>query len=67
MLANTPPTPYLRKFKQPVEAREGEVYIGYMMDATLGQDPQLNTHSDGFDGALRHGGGYGHVHKTAAL
>ena len=38
------------------------------MDATLGQDPQLNTHSDGFDGALRHGGGYGHVYyKTAVM
>lgn len=67
-VTNTPSTPYLRKFKEPVEAREGEVYIGYMMDATLGQDPQLNTHSDGFDGALRHGGGYGHVYyKTAVM
>lgn len=59
---------YINKFREPREVKEDEVYYGYMRDATLGNDPQLNTHSDGFDGALRHGGGYGHVYyKTAAM
>jgi len=59
---------YVNKFRDEREVREDEIYYGYMRDATLGNDAQLNTHSDGFDGALRHGGGYGHVYyKTAAM
>ena len=59
---------YINKFREPREVKEDEVYYGYMRDAVLGNDPQLNTHSDGFNGALRHGGGYGHVYyKTAAM
>lgn len=59
---------YINKFREPREVKEDEVYYGYMRDAILGNDPQLNTHSDGFHGAIRHGGGYGHVYyKTAAM
>jgi hypothetical protein len=63
-----PKSKYLQKFSTPREVKEDEVYYGYMRDAILGKDPQLNTHSDGFNGALGQGGGYGHVYsKTAAM
>ena len=29
----------------------------YINDATKHNDPVISTHSDGFNGALRHGGG----------
>ena len=59
---------YKRKFKKPVKARDSEIYFGYMLDATKNETPKLNTHSDGFNGALRHGGGYRHVYyKPAAM
>ena len=59
---------YLKMFDEPINVRESKVYYGYLRDATINQDPQLNTHSDGFHGALGHGGGYGHVYyKTAAM
>lgn len=48
--------------------REARIYWGYMNDAMRLQDPTLNTHSDGFNGALGQGGGYGHVYsKTATM
>ena len=59
---------YVKLFKQPTNVRDSKVNYGYLRDATLNRDPQLNTHSDGFHGALGHGGGYGHVYyKTAAM
>lgn len=59
---------YKKKFDEPVKVRESRVFYGYLRDATLGRDPQLNTHSDGFGGALGQGGGYGHVYyKTATM
>lgn len=44
------------------EFRMSRLYVPYLMDAIRGQDAVLNTHSDDFGGALRHGGGYGHVY-----
>lgn len=68
IVTKEPPTKYIKKFREPREVKEDEIYYGYMRDAVLGNDPQLNTHSDGFHGAIRHGGGYGHVYyKTAAM
>lgn len=59
---------YHQKFRKPQLARETRVYYGYIRDALVFQDAVLNTHSDGFGGALRHGGGYGHVYyKTATM
>ena len=67
-VTNPSSSKYINKFREPREVKEDEVYYGYMRDAVLGNDPQLNTHSDGFHGAIRHGGGYGHVYyKTAAM
>ena len=59
---------YKNRFKKPVKAIDSRVYYAYMRDATKFNDPQLNTHSDGFSSALGHGGGYRHVYyKTAAM
>lgn len=56
------------KFKEREEIRNIRVYDGYIWDAVDGEDAFLNTHSDAFNGALRHGGGYRHVYyKTAVM
>ena len=57
---------YKRKYTKEGLVRNEEIYNGYMRDAVRGLDPQLNTHSDDFNGALGHGGGYGHVYYKAA-
>ncbi|MGB1248890.1 MAG: M1 family aminopeptidase, partial [Chitinophagales bacterium] len=65
---NEPKNNYTAHFRWDRPVKDDEVYYGYMRDACLHKDPQLNTHSDGFHGALRHGGGYGHVYyKTATM
>jgi aminopeptidase N len=52
----------------PVTRMDQTVYRGYIRDASNGDDMPLNTHSDDFNGALNHGGGYGNVYyKTATM
>lgn len=59
---------YQRKFWEPPTVRFQRVVYGYMSDAIHGEDAPLNTHSDAFNGAVRHGGGYRHVYyKTAVM
>jgi len=59
---------WVKKFDQGEIAREGEVYNAYMRDAIRFKDEPLNQHSDAFNGAVRHGGGYSNVyHKTAVM
>tara|TARA_B100000902_G_C27322387_1_gene925598 strand:- start:459 stop:3644 length:3186 start_codon:yes stop_codon:yes gene_type:complete len=59
---------YTDKFHEPFRAIDSEIYYSYINDATKYNDPVISTHSDGFNGALRHGGGYRHVYyKTAAM
>lgn len=59
---------YYKWFKEPEIVRETDVYYGYLADAIREDDAPLNTHSDGFGGAIRHGGGYRHVYyKTATM
>jgi hypothetical protein len=59
---------YVQHFSEPSIVRDANVYIGYLRDATLYNDEPLNTHSDMFNGALAHGGGYGQVYfKTATM
>ncbi len=68
LVRNQTKVKYVRKFQLPVTARETRVNYGYMGDALKGKDAPLNTHSDQFNGALRHGGGYRHVYyKTASM
>jgi len=57
-----------KKFRKASKAIDEEIYFAYINDATKYNDPIISTHSDGFNGALRHGGGYRHVYyKTAAM
>ncbi|HXC04332.1 MAG TPA: M1 family aminopeptidase, partial [Bacteroidia bacterium] len=59
---------YTRKFLKPTNTLNAEVYNHYMFDAVRGDETTLNTHSDHFNSALRHGGGYGQVYgKTATM
>ncbi len=59
---------YQRKFKKPRLVRFNSVYYAYLRDALKDGDTYLNTHSDHFNGALRHGGGYHLVYyKTATM
>jgi aminopeptidase N len=63
-----PKSKYVQKFKKPVSPRLYRAYFGYLMDAITEDDAFLNTHSDDFNGAIRHGGGYRHVYyKTATM
>ena len=46
----------------------GRAYAGYIEDAIDANDSKLNTHSNEFNGATGHGGGYKHVYlKTATM
>jgi aminopeptidase N len=59
---------YPGKHYIPMSSLDQTVMYGYLRDAILHLDMPLNTHSDDFNGALHHGGGYGHVYyKTATM
>ena len=59
---------YIANHTKPLHPRDRSVYYSYIKDATKNNTPQLNTHSDDFDSAIGHGGGYRHVYyKTAAM
>lgn len=59
---------YTEKHSMKEEPRYVRAYYGYLRDAVKGDETTLNTHSDDFGSALRHGGGYGQVYyKTATM
>ncbi len=59
---------YEKKFRQPTEWRSSRTFLGYMNDAVKFDESTLNTHSDDFNGALGHGGGYRNVYfKTSTM
>jgi len=59
---------YIRKFSRPISQMDQSIYLRYILDANNKIDPALNTHSDDFNSALNHDGGYGHVYfKTATM
>lgn len=59
---------YVGKAYKPLPLMDQNIYLGYTRDAINKADMPLNTHSDDFNGALHHGGGYGHVYyKTATM
>jgi len=63
-----PKSSYVQRFTEPDYIRNSEVYNGYMRDAARGIETNINVHSDGYGGALRHGGGYSQVYfKTATM
>ena len=59
---------YAGMFRKPEMSRQRSGYRAYLSDALRQKDAPLNTHSDMFNGALAHGGGYRHVYyKTATM
>ncbi len=59
---------FVAKHTKATKAIDSRVYSAYLNDATKYNDPKISTHSDCFNGALRHGGGYRHVYyKTATM
>ncbi len=59
---------YFNGYYRPMSQMDQVVMNGYLRDAVNQNDMTLNTHSDDFNGALNHGGGYGHVYyKTATM
>lgn len=59
---------YAGKFRETQNVRYVEDYFGYLMDAERPSDATLNTHSDMFNSAIGHGGGYSQVYfKTATM
>lgn len=59
---------YVRNFTKYTSYRDKYAYLGYIRDAIKGEDAELNTHSDYFNGALGQGGGYRQVYsKTATM
>ncbi len=59
---------YLQKYVTRLSVRDEVSYSGYILDAMNDNDETLNQHSDGFNGAVNHGGGYRHVYyKTATM
>lgn len=59
---------WVDRFREVNPTIVSNVYMGYLTDAMNQNDEPLNTHSDQFNGALGHGGGYRHVYyKTATM
>jgi aminopeptidase N len=67
-IENPPASNYVKKFSEPNYIRTSEVYLPYMMDAIKGEETNISKHSNDFNTALRHGGGYRQVYfKTAVM
>jgi len=66
VIENIPKNKWKKIFNKPIKAIDSEIYYAYINDATKYNDPIISTHSDGFNGALRHEGGYRHVYYKAA-
>ncbi|PCH68344.1 MAG: aminopeptidase [Bacteroidetes bacterium] len=59
---------YYNKYYLQPSNRDNKLYNSYLKDAIKENDPALNTHSDAFNGALQHGGGYRQVYsKTGTM
>ncbi len=66
--AATPKSKYRRLFYEPTISKDARVYNSYIYNILQGDDHQLNTHSNDFNNALGHEGGYGLVYyKTATM
>ncbi len=62
------PKSYGNKHRQTDFILNSETYNGYMSDAIRQDNSTLNTHSDDFNSALGHGGGYRNVYfKTSTM
>jgi hypothetical protein len=68
-IAQQPKSKYVQRFTEQNRILDDQIYNGYMNAVTVrGEEVTLNTHSDDYNGGIRHGGGYGAVYtKTAAM
>jgi hypothetical protein len=63
-----PKSKYVQRFTEPDFVRNSEVYNGYMNAAAKDVETFMCLHSDMYNGAVRHGGGYSQVYmKTATM
>lgn len=68
LLETMPRNKYVLKHTRKDLARDSRVYYPYIADAVKMDETTLNTHSDCFNAALGHGGGYRNVYfKTATM
>jgi hypothetical protein len=58
---------YIERFSEPDYVRNTEVYNGYMNDAARNVETNINVHSDMYNGAIRHNGGYRQVYSKTAV
>jgi len=60
---------YVEEYSAPLKIIDANIYNPYYITNVIRDEKvQLNTHSDDFNGGIRHGGGYGQVYyKTAAM
>jgi hypothetical protein len=59
---------YITKHLDSSDTRYENLYYPYLNHVQEGYDEPLNTHSSGFNGAIRHGGNYGLVYyKTGTM
>jgi hypothetical protein len=58
---------YIQRFSEPDYVRNTEVYNGYMNDAARNVETNINVHSDMYNGAIRHNGGYRQVYSKTAV
>ena len=67
-VTTAPKSGYRKRFAEPVDVMDRNILDRYTYDALNGNEIPLNTHSDDFNNALNHGGGYGLVYfKTASM
>lgn len=64
-----PKSKYAQKFTLPVRIIDEQIYNGYYNSVVSRmEEVSLSTHSDDFNGGIRHGGGYSSVYfKTATM
>ncbi|MBS1782083.1 MAG: M1 family metallopeptidase [Bacteroidetes bacterium] len=63
-----PKSKYRRHFYQPTQSKDARVFNSYLYTALNGEPKPINTHSNDFNDALGHEGGYGMVYfKTATM
>lgn len=68
ILKYPPKNKYVNYFTEPEMIRNTRVYLPFMNDAAKNTETNMSTHSDMYNGALGHGGGYRNVYmKTATM
>ncbi len=68
MVTTPPKSKYRKHFAEPAIVMDRSVLNRYTFDALNQNEVSINTHSDDFNGALNHGGGYAMVYyKTASM